>query len=264
LLAFLIHRLAWHLAGGLLQSPLWSQVFLWSSNRLKSSHFKLEVAEVGLRMERRQTIQYLVASTISITIFVLAALLSLGQFLSPEALALFAGLFTAAFSLAARPLIADMFAGVSFIFKDNFDIGEKIEIATGTSKVEGVIESMTLSTTLVRALSGELYIVPNSDIRVLRNFSRGSYSTAHIKLKVASVDLDRTLAILSGLGSEASVLLPDLLESWRIISETGVLGTHTELTLLTKASFGRAAELRPRLLALVQARLAEMGINLAD
>jgi small-conductance mechanosensitive channel len=76
--------------------------------------------------------------------FVVAALLSLGQFLSPESLALFAGLFTAAFSLSARPLIADMIAGIGFIFEDNFDVGEKIEIATATGKIEGVVESMSL------------------------------------------------------------------------------------------------------------------------
>jgi hypothetical protein len=98
----------------------------------------------------------------------------------------------------------------------------------------------------------------------LRNFSRGSHSTAHIKLKVTTADLDRALPVLSELGSEARALLPDLLESWRIISETGVVGTHTELTLLIKTSFGQAAELRPRLLALVQARLVEAGISLAD
>lgn len=264
LLAFIVHRLAWHIAGGLLHASLWSRIFLWSSNRLKSSQLKLEVAEVEVRVERQHTIRHLVASIISVAAFVIAVLLSLNQFLSAEALALFAGLFTAAFSLAARPLIADMFAGVSFIFEDNFDVGEKIELATTTGKVEGVVERMTLQTTLVRAPSGELYVVPNSEIRILRNFSRGRFSTAHIKLKLVTADLDRALPLLSGLGSEASAQLPELLESWRIISETGAVGTHTELTLLTRASFGRAAELRPHLLTLVQERLTEAGISLAD
>lgn len=264
LLAFIVHRLAWHIAGGLLHSPLWSRVFLWSSNRLKSSHFKLDVAEAKMRLERQHTIQHLVASTISVTAFVIAVLLSLGQFLSAETLALLAGLFTAAFSLGARPLIADILAGMSFIFEDNFDVGEKIEIASVTGKVEGVVESMNLRTTTVRAPAGELYVVPNSEIRILRNFSRGRFSTAHIKLKLATDDLERALPLLSELGSEAIVLLPNLTGSWQVISETGALGAHTELTLLAKANFGQAAELRPRLLALVQERLAEADIVLVD
>jgi small conductance mechanosensitive channel len=217
-----------------------------------------------IRIERQYTIRHLVASTISIAAFVIAALLSLGQFLSAESLALFAGLFTAAFSLGARPLIADMLAGVNFIFEDSFDVGEKVEIASATGKVEGLVEGMNLQTTTVRAPTGELYVVPNSEIRILRNFSRGSFSTAHIKLKLATDDLDQALPLLWEWGSEASSLLPNLLEPWRVISETGTLGAHTELTLLAKASFGQAAELRPHLLALVQGRLTEAGITLAD
>ena len=264
LVAFIVHRLAWHIAGSLLHSSIWSRVFLWSSNRLKSSRLGLDVAEAKMRTERQHTIQQLVASTISITAFAIAALLSLGQFLSAETLALLAGLFTAAFSLGARPVIADILAGMSFIFEDNFDVGEKVEIASITGKVEGVVESMNLQTTTVRAPTGELYVVPNSEIRILRNFSRGRFSTAHIKLKLATVDLDRALPLLLGLGSEAIVLLPTLLEPWQVISEAGTLGEHTELTLLARAGFGQAAELRPRLLALVQERLTEAGITLAD
>lgn len=264
LLAFIVHRLAWHIAGGLLHSPLWSRVFLWSSNRLKSSHFKLDVAEAKMRTERQHTIQHLVASTISVTAFVIAALLSLGQFLSAETLALLAGLFTAAFSLGARPLIADILAGVSFIFEDNFDVGEKIEIASVTGTVEGVVESMNLQTTLVRAPTGELYVVPNSEIRILRNFSRGRFSTAHLKLKVATADLTNALPLLTELGSEATTLLPQLLGPWQVINEAGAMGEHAELTLLSKTRFGQAAELRPHLLALVQERLTTAGIGLVD
>lgn len=264
LLAFIVHRLAWRIAGGLLHSSLWSWLFLWSSNRLKSSHLGLEIAEVKLRTERQHTIQHLVASTISVAAFVIAGLFSLSQFLTPEALALFAGLFTAAFSLGARPLIADMLTGVSFIFEDNFDVGEKIEIASATGKVEGVAESMNLRTTIVRAPTGELYVVPNSEIRVLRNFSRGRFSTAHITLKLSAANLNQALPILLQLGSEATHLLPQLLEPWHVISEEGLMGEHTELTLLAKAGFGQAAELRPHLLALIQARLAEVGISLVD
>jgi small-conductance mechanosensitive channel len=264
LVAFIIHRLAWLIAGGLLHSPLWSRIFLWSSNRLKSSHFKLDVAEAGMRLERQHTIQHLVASTISVMAFVIAVLLSLGQFLSAETLALLAGLFTAAFSLGARPLIADTLAGMSFIFEDNFDVGEKVEIASVTGKVEGVVETMNLQTTIIRAPTGELYVVPNSEIRILRNFSRGRFSTAHLTLKLATVDLNEALPLLAELGSEATILLPQLLGPWQVISEAGALGEHTELTLLSKTRFGQAAELRPHLLALVQARLAEADIGLVD
>jgi hypothetical protein len=76
--------------------------------------------------------------------------------------------------------------------------------------------------------------------------------------------LHQALLILGELGGEAVALLPNLLEPWQVISESGVIGQQTELTLLAKARFGQAAEMRPRLLALVQERLLEKNIALAS
>ena len=98
----------------------------------------------------------------------------------------------------------------------------------------------------------------------MRNFSRGHFSTADIKLKIAATDLSRALPLLEELGREAVVLLPNLLEPWQVVSQSGVIGQQTELTLLAKARFGKAGQMRPRLLALVHERLAEAAITLTD
>jgi hypothetical protein len=39
-------------------------------------------------------------------------------------------------------------------------------------EVEGVVEEVNLRTTHIRAVSDELYVVPNGDIRVIRDLSR--------------------------------------------------------------------------------------------
>jgi hypothetical protein len=70
--------------------------------------------------------------------------------------------------------------------------------------------------------------------------------------------------LLEDLGTEAVVLLPNLLEPWRVICKEGVLGQQAELTLLVKTRFARAAETRPRLLALVQERLSVAKIELVE
>ncbi len=213
--------------------------------------------------ERVATLHSLIASTISILAFAGATFFSLGQFVSLTTLVWVVGLFSAAFGLGARPIISDFLTGASFIFEDTFDEGEKVEIM-GIVSVEGVIERVSLRATWLRGQTGELFVVPNGEVRMVRNFSRGLFSAADIKLKVAAEDLERALHLLEKLGPEAVVLLPNLLEPWRIISESGSIGQQTELTLLARARFGKAAEMRPRLLALVQQRLAEAGISLLD
>jgi small conductance mechanosensitive channel len=209
--------------------------------------------------ERRATLSSLIASATSFVAFTAATLVSLGQFVKLDTLVWVVGLLSAGFGLSARPLISDVLAGVNFIFEDTFAVGEKVEMLN----VQGVVEAVNLRATWIRAAGGELYVVPNGEVRVIRNFSRGHYSLANIELRIASSDLDRAIPLLEELGEEAVARLPNLLEPWQVISASGSLGQQTELTLVAKARFGKAAEMRPRLLALVHERLAEADITLA-
>ncbi len=220
------------------------------------------IAQQGavLKPERKQTLQDLIASGIRALALLVAVIASLGLFVDATTLVWMIGLFSAAFGLGARPLISDILTGVGFFFEDTFSVGEKVEIVG----VEGVIEAMNLRTTSMRAPTGELFIVPNGEIRTVRNFSRGRFSTTNITLKIAATDLLRALPLLEDLGIEAVSELPNLLEPWQVISEAGVIGQHTELTLLAKSRFGKAADMRPRLLSLVQERFEAAGISLVN
>ena len=213
-----------------------------------------------IRPERRETLRSMLASVISFFAFAAATIASVGRFVTFDTLVWVVGLFSAAFGLSARPLISDVLAGIGLIFEDTFAVGEKVEILD----IEGIIEAVNLRTTWLRSPTGELYVLPNGEIRVVRNFSRGRFSIVKVTLKIAAVDINRALTILEELGNEAVVLLPNLLEPWQVLSESGVIGQQTELTLMAKARFGQAAEMRPRLLAVVQERLSENDIALVS
>ncbi len=245
LVAWVIHRLAGRLANRLVRLT------------------RLASRQGRLKQERQQTLRGLFAGLINFFVFTLATLFSLALFVDAATLIWMVGLFSAAFGLGARPLVSDFLSGVSFIFEDTFDVGEKVEfLGAPGGTVEGVIEEVYLRTTLVRAPTGELFTVPNGEIRVVRNFSRGRFSRADIRLKVAADDLSRAVPLLTALGVEAVNLLPNLLEPWQVIGADSAMGQETELTLIAKARFGKAAEMRPNMLALIQERLAEAGITL--
>lgn len=210
--------------------------------------------------ERQQTLQSLVASAISVAAFLLAFLFSVGQFVDSSTLLWVVGLLSAGIGMSARPMISDLFAGVGFLFEDTYAVGEKVEVLD----IEGVIEAVNLTTTWMRAPTGELYIIPNGEIRTVRNFSRGRFSPLSITLKMSSADLGEALPILEALGNEAISLLPNLLEPWQVISPSGLIGQQTELELVARTRFGKAAEMRPRLSALVQERLEQAGITLVN
>ena len=195
--------------------------------------------------------------------FILATIASMSLFIDPNALAWVVGLLGTALGFGAGLIIGDYLSGLSFLFEDTFSVGDKIEIHV-PSTIEGVVEAINLRTTLLRSPSGELYIVPNGEIRAVRNFSRGKFSIANITLKIQGSDLGTARTTLEALGSEAVTLLPNLIEPWKVTNLGGTIGQYTELTLIAKARFGKAAEMRPHLLALVQERLLEVDIQLVS
>lgn len=216
-----------------------------------------------MRSERVDTMQRLVFSFLTFIVYATAVLVALNTFLPAENLIWLATLFAAAFGLGLMPLVKDFFTGVTYLFEDPFDVGEKIELHV-PHEVQGVVEHVNLRTTMVRAPTGELYTIPNGEIRVVRNFSRGRFSISNIILTINISDLENALVILQSLGDEAMLVLPNLLEPWQIITPDGHIGQRIEIEMIAKARFGQAVELRSRLLAMVTHHLNQAGIYLAD
>jgi small conductance mechanosensitive channel len=211
--------------------------------------------------ERVATLRGLVASAITLLAFVVAGLVILSRYVSAETLVWVVGLFSAAFGFAARPVVSDWLAGISFIFRDTFDVGDKVEFQFAVHTVEGVIEAVNVSYCLLRSTTGEIYTVPNGEIRVVRNFTRGAFSGIKLKLSVPAADLNRALAVLDQIGRETPRPVPGLHESWRVITTDEAAAERVELMVIARAEHGQGADLKVALLALIQRRLAEAGIQ---
>jgi len=277
LLAWLIHRLSWRIAGLLLHLNdyvLPKRFPLRLSRYDQPAHLPKGLADLNrwlpgelgdaheLRAQRRQTLRELLANAVSLAAFVGAIILSLNLFLEADSIVLVVSLFGSALAFAGRTFIGDILAGISIIFQDKLAVGEKILVKAQFELLEGVVEHVDLNATWLRADTGELYIIQNGEMRFIRNYSRGLHSSANITLKIPATDLDRALPLLRSLGQEAVTLLPTIKEPWKVISESGAIGQNAELTLVVKTNFGEAAALRPQLLRLVQKRLALADIPL--
>lgn len=213
---------------------------------------------------RAHMVEGLVANIITFLAFLIALLSSLSLFVQPDTLVWMVGLFSAAFGIGAKDVVADLLAGIGFLFKNTFTIGEKVEFGDGTGAIQGTVEEVNLRNTLLRAPTGELYTLPNSGIRVIRNFSRSTFSSATVKFYVDSDDLVRAIDVLTALSHEAPLLLDDLLEPWEIITTAETVGSKTQLTILAKATFSKAATLRLQLMNLIYERLQAAEMALMD
>ncbi len=209
-----------------------------------------------LSERRLTTLRSLIGSLMNGLAVIMTLILVLSMFVQPAALFTTLGLFSAALGLGARPFVSDFLGGIVLLFEDQFALGDKVEI--GDQHVVGIVEQVTLRTTYVRGESGELWLVPNGDVRTIRNFSRGTWSPANIRLTVPTKKLDETLVLLLDVIKDPG---PDVLEEPEIISEAGEIGTATTTLLLkVKARYGKAPQVRRRLLAKLQSLLTEYHV----
>ena len=208
---------------------------------------------------RLVTLRDLIASFVRASAYLIALLVIFQMFVNATVILAVVSLFSLAVSMSARPLVSDVFTGITLLFEDQFAVGEKVELSgvMGTEGVMGTVERVGLRTTNIRADSGELFIVPNGDVRVVRNFSRGEFSLASITVSVRADRVREALTLLQAVGRQAHSEIADIIEEPMVMSETGTLAAETTLTLKVKTRLGQGAVVRAELLARAEQQLVE-------
>ena len=116
--------------------------------------------------------------------------------------------------LALRPIILDIFSGVSANLDSAFHIGDWIDIARrgGGGSHTGWVEEINWRTTHLRTRSGNLVICPNSTLStaIITNYSRPSHlSRFDLRVKLPpELDPDRARRVLLA-AAEATLDQPD-------------------------------------------------------
>ena len=79
-----------------------------------------------------------------------------------------AGVGGIAISFGAQTLIKDIISGMFIWMEGSITVGDIVTI----NDLSGVVESIAIRTTTVRDYNGNIYVIPNGDIRTLTNMSR--------------------------------------------------------------------------------------------
>jgi moderate conductance mechanosensitive channel len=145
-----------------------------------------------LREKRGITIAQLLRTVGGTTVVAGGVLLTLNLFVEIGPLLAGAGILGLAISFGAQSLVKDFISGFFVLFEDQFVVGDVIE-AAGKS---GVVERMTLRVVVLRDVQGTLHIIPNGEIKVVSNKTRG-WSRAVVDVGVAyDADIDHALDVL--------------------------------------------------------------------
>lgn len=130
-----------------------------------------------------------------------------------------AGVAGLAIGFGAQSLIKDYFSGFFLLLEDQVRQGDVIEVV-GKS---GVVEDVTLRHIRLRDGDGYVHFVPNGEIKVLSNRTRG-FARAVVDVGVGyGVDIDQALAVMREVGRAMRV---DAQWKSRVADEIEVLGVE--------------------------------------
>lgn len=128
-----------------------------------------------------------------------------------------AGIVGVGIGLAAQSLFKDIINGVFILVEDQYNVGETVKIASLT----GTVEDLTLRLTRLRDGDGTLYVIPNSQVATVTNFSR-DFAVAVLSISIdASADSTRVMNLLREVAGKVQedAALKDV-----ILSAPGVTG----------------------------------------
>lgn len=103
-----------------------------------------------------------------------------------------AGVVGVALGLAAQTIVKDCLNGILILIEDQYNVGDVVSLAGQ----KGTVEAMSLRKTQLRDGDGTLYLIPNSQITTVANFTR-DFSVATINVSVDfSAEPDKVLELL--------------------------------------------------------------------
>jgi moderate conductance mechanosensitive channel len=156
-----------------------------------------------LNLQRATTLTGALSTALIVLIWALAILMALGevgQNIAP--LLASAGVAGVALGFGAQSLVRDTLSGFFILLENQFGVGDNLEVQTPSNKVAGRVESLTLRVTALRAFDGALHFVPNGNIIVASNRSKG-WARAIIDVRTAyDEDVEHLRSVLEELFEE--------------------------------------------------------------
>ncbi|MDJ0767493.1 MAG: mechanosensitive ion channel family protein [Ilumatobacter sp.] len=151
------------------------------------------------RQSRAASISVVLTSTVIVTIWTIALITILGIVgiqLGP--LLAGAGIAGVALGFGAQSLVKDCIAGLFMLIEDQYGLGDVVDLGEAI----GVVEEVSLRTTVLRSLDGTVWHVPNGVVQRVGNLSQ-LWSVALIDVDVAyDTDLETARELLHGAAAE--------------------------------------------------------------
>jgi small-conductance mechanosensitive channel len=155
------------------------------------------------RAARVTTMSGVVANIWRFFVFVVAGAIVLGMLgINLTPLLASATIIGATLGFGAQQIVRDYFSGILMTVEDQYNVGDSVTVGGMT----GVVEEVTMRLTRFRGADGTVFIIPNGDIRLVGNLSRG-WARAIVDLTLpgaGAADLDTVRGVIAAAAHEVA------------------------------------------------------------
>ena len=128
-----------------------------------------------------------------------------------------AGIAGVAIGMGAQGFLSDLVNGFFILLEHQLDVGDNVRLTNGSINIAGIVSSVGIRTTQVRDFDGTLHFVPNRNITVVSNLSRGDMRVLIDIPLDANTDLDKIYQVIAQVNQSEQDKHPEVLTGATIL-----------------------------------------------
>lgn len=143
-----------------------------------------------------------------------------------------AGIGGLAIGFGAQSLVKDLITGFFILLEDQYSVGELIE----TEGFEGIVEDLGVRVTKLRAFSGELHIIPNGNIKIVTNKTRGAMR-ALVTMSISyEADVNKAIKVLEAVCEDIKSTYETIVEGPTVIGIVNLGDYNVDINIVAKTN----------------------------
>ena len=188
-----------------------------------------------LNTKRSNTVAEILKTLVKYILYFLGIVISLEMFnINTTSILATAGIGGIAIGFGAQSLVKDIITGFFIFFEDQYSVGDLVQIGV----FQGNVEELGLRVTKLRDFSGELHIIPNSNIQIVTNKTRGPMR-ALVKISIAyEENINHVVSILEKVCEEIKQANESILEGPSVLAVSNLGEYGVDITIVAKTNPG--------------------------
>lgn len=171
-----------------------------------------------------------------------------------------AGVGGVAIGFGAQSLVQDIITGIFILMEDQFGVGDVITIENHT----GTVEAIGIRTTRVRSADGNLYIIPNGQVKIITNMSKG-FNRAVVDVGIAYEEsIDRAISVMQ---DELDIVyannkIEGLLDAPKVLGVVNLGENSVDIRISADSMVGENWQIEREIRKFIKNRLDKEGISI--